>query len=114
MTSCDAIVSPLPPPPRRYTFGKPLINANVSINATARGIGSWQYNNNQDLVRNISDFQASDKEGCAVFDLVVSKLGIGLRNIGGGNSVSWSGERGFNVNAQCVAREVLIVEWTNE
>ncbi|KAF0294116.1 Murinoglobulin-1 [Amphibalanus amphitrite] len=71
----------------KYTFGKPLIAANVSINATARGIGSWQYNNNPDLLRNISDYQFSDEQGCAIFDLVVSKIGIGHRNIGGGNTV---------------------------
>ncbi|XP_043193355.1 murinoglobulin-2-like isoform X3 [Amphibalanus amphitrite] len=71
----------------KYTFGKPLIAANVSINATARGIGSWQYNNNKDLLRNISDYQFSDEQGCAIFDLVVSKIGIGHRNIGGGNTV---------------------------
>nr|AFY13481.1 MULTIFUNCin [Semibalanus cariosus] len=71
----------------KYTFGKPLIGANVTINATASGIGEWNYRNNKELVRNISDYQLSDEEGCAIFDLVVSKIGIGHRSVGSGNTV---------------------------
>ena len=76
----------------RYTFGKPLIGANVSINATASGIGRWEYDQNKDLVKNISDYQRSDEKGCAIFDLVVSKIGIGHRAIRGGNTVRTAGQ----------------------
>nr|AFY13482.1 MULTIFUNCin [Chthamalus fissus] len=69
----------------KYTFGQPLVGANVSINATA-SISSYQYDRNPNLLRNISDFAESDEQGCAVFDLLVSKIGIG--RVGRGNSVT--------------------------
>nr|AFY13480.1 MULTIFUNCin [Balanus glandula] len=70
----------------KYTFGKPLIGANVTINVTASGIGDWEYRNNKELVKNISDYQLSDEKGCAIFDLVVSKIGIGHPGISSGNT----------------------------
>nr|BAM28692.1 settlement inducing protein complex [Megabalanus coccopoma] len=60
----------------KYTFGKPLIGANVSIKATAPGFHHFGSRSDDKFVKELFDFQPSDNEGCAIFDLVVSKLGI--------------------------------------
>ncbi|XP_037068986.1 murinoglobulin-1-like [Pollicipes pollicipes] len=70
-----------------YTFGKPLVGANITINATS-SVSSFQRERNPELLKNISDYQLSDEKGCAVFDLLVSKLGIGIPRIGSGNSIT--------------------------
>ncbi|KAF0291133.1 Murinoglobulin-1 [Amphibalanus amphitrite] len=71
----------------KYTFGKPLISANVSINTTTSRSWYYGYYQNPDPRKEFYDYQFSDEQGCALFDLLVSKISSGQQSFWGENTV---------------------------